>query len=328
MQQSRLCALLVCLAAATPIRAGELRVGAAAEVITPAPGTPLAGYYEHREATGVHDDLYAKAIVIERDGVKAAMVVCDLLTLPRTIVDDARRLIAEKPGIPADRVMISATHTHTGPIVRGPSGEDPLKGDDADKTVAFARVAARADRRGRAQRRREAHARGRVGGGGAGGARQLQPAVLHEGRHGRLEPDEAQPEGRPPGRADRPGRAGRLLRRRRTAAGRSRRTSASPCTSTPSPALEISADYPATIASILGKVKGPDMVTVFATGACGDINHLDNSSTDKQRGNEEAARIGTVLAGEAIKTYARLKPRRRRAAAGEVGSRCRCRWWS
>src|SRR5688572_13043147 len=123
-----------------PLRAAELRVGAAAEVITPAAGAPLAGYYEHRAAAGVHDDLYAKAIVIERDGVKVALVVCDLLTLPRNTIDEARRLIAERPGIPADRVMISATHTHTGPIVRGPSGEDPLKGDDADQTVAYARA--------------------------------------------------------------------------------------------------------------------------------------------------------------------------------------------
>ena len=94
--RASLCSLWCVAVAAAPISAGELRVGAAAEVITPPPARPLAGYYEHREAAGVHDDLYAKAIVIERDGVKVAMVVCDLLTLPRNVVDEARRLIAEQ----------------------------------------------------------------------------------------------------------------------------------------------------------------------------------------------------------------------------------------
>jgi hypothetical protein len=37
-----------------------LRVGAAAEVITPPVGMPMAVYYFERAAEGVHDDLYAK----------------------------------------------------------------------------------------------------------------------------------------------------------------------------------------------------------------------------------------------------------------------------
>ena len=99
------------------VAASELRVGAAAEVITPAAGTPMSGYNSTRIVKAVDDDLYAKAIVIERDGVKVALVACDLITMPRPVVEEARRLIAEKPGIPADHVMISATHTHTGPLL-------------------------------------------------------------------------------------------------------------------------------------------------------------------------------------------------------------------
>jgi hypothetical protein len=70
----------------------------------------------------------------------------------------------------------------------------------------------------------------------------------------------------------------------------------------------VSADYPHTLSSILGKLKGPDMVTVFSIGCAGDINHVDVSTTDLQKGPTEARRIGTILAGEVIKTYARLKP--------------------
>lgn len=289
-------------------RAAELRVGAAVEVITPAMGAPLAGYFEDRPASGVNDDLNARAIVIERDGVKAAMVVCDLLTLPRDVVLEARKLIAEKPGIPGDRVMISATHTHTGPIVLGKTGEDPLKGDTTSAIVDFrktlpekiAKAVRKADAklapaRASAAVGREEHVSfnrryfmkdGKVG----WNPMKLSPKVDRPA--GPIDPDvpvvyfESADDARRP-LATHVNFAMHLD----TVAGE-----------------RISADYPATIAALLGKVKGPDMVTIFATGACGDINHLDNKSKDKQRGPEEAARIGTILAGETIKTYARLKP--------------------
>jgi hypothetical protein len=72
--------------------------------------------------------------------------------------------------------------------------------------------------------------------------------------------------------------------------------------------LQVSADYPYTLAALLAKVKGPEMLTVFTIGTAGDINHVDVSTKDPQKGPKEAARIGTILAGEVIKTYARLKP--------------------
>src|SRR3954469_21346073 len=78
-----------------PARAGELRAGAAAVVITPPPGTPMAGYYVPRAAEGVHDDLYAKALVLEVDGTRAALVALDLISTTRDLVEDARRAIEQ-----------------------------------------------------------------------------------------------------------------------------------------------------------------------------------------------------------------------------------------
>src|SRR5947208_1407045 len=104
-----------------PALAGELKVGAASVIITPPPGTPLAGYYTERPADGVHDDLHAKAIVIEQDGSKVALVACDLVTLTRPVVEEARQQIQQQIGLSGERVMISATHTHTGPLVLGNS---------------------------------------------------------------------------------------------------------------------------------------------------------------------------------------------------------------
>ena len=70
---------------------------------------------------------------------------------------------------------------------------------------------------------------------------------------------------------------------------------------------KFSADYPYTIATLLAKIKGPEMLTLFTIGAAGNVNHIDVRTKAPQKGNEEAARIGTVLAGEVIKTYARLE---------------------
>src|SRR6266513_1410144 len=101
--------LLIALTS-TLASAAEIRVGSAAVVITPQIGTPLAGYYETRISTGVHDDLYAKALVIDCGGSRAAMVCCDLITMPPNIAQEARRLIEKDTGLKPEQVMISATH--------------------------------------------------------------------------------------------------------------------------------------------------------------------------------------------------------------------------
>jgi hypothetical protein len=310
MRQLFLSVVMPCLIVATShgfADAAELRVGAAVEVITPAVGAPLAGYFEDRAAAGVHDDLHAKAIVLERDGIKAAMVVCDLLTLPRDVVVEARTLIAEKPGIPGDRVMISATHTHTGPIVLGLTGEDPLKGDGASITVNFRKSLPEmiAD----AVRKADAKLAPAVASAALGREEHVsfnRRYIMKDGKLGwnpmKRSPKVDHPAG--PIDPDVP-----VLYFATADGDKPIATHVSFAMHLDTVAGErISADYPATISAILAGFKGPDMVTVFATGACGDINHLDVSSADRQRGPEEAARIGTILGGEAIKTFAKLKP--------------------
>ena len=63
-------ALLLWAATESAALGGELRVGVAEVSITPPPGIPMAGYYSERGAQGVHDDLHAKAIVIEAGGAR------------------------------------------------------------------------------------------------------------------------------------------------------------------------------------------------------------------------------------------------------------------
>jgi neutral ceramidase len=70
----------------------------------------------------------------------------------------------------------------------------------------------------------------------------------------------------------------------------------------------ISADYPHVLSEQLARVKGPEMLTLFLNGMAGNINHLDVFGGNRLRGEAEAARIGTVLAGVVLKSYRDLHP--------------------
>src|SRR5262245_43408326 len=117
------CLLLAALLAG-PAAAGELSAGAAAVVITPEPGTPMAGYYYSRAADGTLDDLFAQPLVLELDGTRVALVALDLINPNRPLVAAARREAERLTGIPAGHIMISATHAHTGPVLVTNSSRD------------------------------------------------------------------------------------------------------------------------------------------------------------------------------------------------------------
>src|SRR5688572_12367898 len=109
--------LVVCLLLGATLWGADFRAGAAAVRITPGGPMPMAGYYNTRLSTNTHDELHAKAIVLEQDGTQAALVVCDLISLPRNVVVQARDIISRTTGVPGSNVMISATHSHTGPVL-------------------------------------------------------------------------------------------------------------------------------------------------------------------------------------------------------------------
>jgi hypothetical protein len=302
----RILTFLSLLLAPLAARADDFRAGAASIVISPEVGTPLAGYYDPRATQGVDDDLLAKAIVVEQGGIKAAMVVCDLISMPREVSETARRLIEQSTGIPPERVMISATHTHTGPTLPTGSSRDPALGEAADlakryvealpqriaRSVSAANAALRPAKvsvgTGREDHlsfnRRFFMKDGTVG----WNPGKKNPAIVKPA--GPIDPAVPvvyfeTPDGKPIATYV------NFAMHLDTTGG-----------------VRVSADYPFTLASILAKLKGPDMVTVFSIGCAGDINHIDVSSAERQQGRAEAARIGTVLAGEVIKTFARLEP--------------------
>jgi hypothetical protein len=121
-----------------------MRIGAAAIDITPPVGTALDGYGGRLDVSlGVHDPLYARALYLDDGATRIALVVCDLIGIGSFLVERARELIAERPGIPPSNVMVSATHTHAGPAgVRG-RGEPVLVEEIARKIAGAVRVAHR-----------------------------------------------------------------------------------------------------------------------------------------------------------------------------------------
>jgi neutral ceramidase len=96
-----------------------LQAGAATSNITPELGTLVVGGFAPYPAQHVHDELYARCLVLDDGSTRIALVVCDLLGLHRSVSVEARRLIHEATEIPPQNVLISATHTHSAGTALG-----------------------------------------------------------------------------------------------------------------------------------------------------------------------------------------------------------------
>ena len=92
----------------------QLMVGVGQEIITPKLGTLLMGYTPMRPALGVHDDLHVTAFAFATDGVQALYLAADLCNMyyPE---EEIRTQIQKATGVPKDHIVISCTHTHSGP---------------------------------------------------------------------------------------------------------------------------------------------------------------------------------------------------------------------
>ncbi|MGQ9649826.1 MAG: neutral/alkaline non-lysosomal ceramidase N-terminal domain-containing protein [Phycisphaerae bacterium] len=117
--------LLLSVPALAAKDAGFYQIGAASVVITPkvedeAPPVWLAGYEQGRQAEGVHDDIYARAIFIHDGQFGLAIVACDLIGLFHDEVAKVRKEIGRLRLSPSiDYVLVSSTHTHAGPDTLG-----------------------------------------------------------------------------------------------------------------------------------------------------------------------------------------------------------------
>ncbi len=110
--------------------AQSLQAGAARVKITPDKLPYLAGYSANRRAEEVHDDVYASAVVIQAGDTKMAIVSCDLIGLLNPAVKDIRSKVTS---VPAENIIIAATHTHSGPDSIGLWGQPEQGVSGVDK---------------------------------------------------------------------------------------------------------------------------------------------------------------------------------------------------
>ena len=97
-----------------------LRAGVASATITPPLPVALAGFGEPQLATEVHDDLEARVIVLRGDDVAVCLVVCDLLGMSPEFEQPVRAAVARELALDPPAVLVSCTHTHSGPsVMRG-----------------------------------------------------------------------------------------------------------------------------------------------------------------------------------------------------------------
>ncbi len=291
-------------------RAADLSVGAAAVDITPPKGWRMAGYFNERINTGTHDPLAARAIVFAQGDIRAALVFCDLIGIPLRVSSDARRLAGEKTGIPAANIAILATHTHTGPLFFGPlrehfhqtaiarEGRDPREPIDYSAALVdrIADVVARAQG---AARPAEID---------VGTAQQSPPLSFN--RRYRMKDGSVRfnPGPQNPGIVGPAGPidpdVGVLLFRD---AARKRPFA---CLTVfalhldTTGGTEYSADYPFYLQETLRASLGGEVLSLFGTGTCGDINHINVNRKDQLT----AKQIGTALGETVLAMIPKLRP--------------------
>lgn len=93
----------------------SLRAGAATRVVTPPLGAPLAGYFEPHYAQEVVNDLMARALVLDDGTRRVALVGVDVIALSAETVARVRVEAERRAGIGRGHTLVWATHTHTGP---------------------------------------------------------------------------------------------------------------------------------------------------------------------------------------------------------------------
>ena len=300
--------LLACLILSVAARADEaepvksesttgstLLVGVAETDITPPVGFPMAGYYHERLAEGTIDPLKAKAIVFRDGDTAGALVVCDLIGIATDLSREVRRRVSEKTGIPENNIAISATHSHTAPdymkelyLYLGKEKQEELRFTYIEKLIG-----------GSVDAIVQAHANAKPSSLASGSATQTTPVSFNRRfvmRDGSVQtwqalsnPDVV----RAAGPID-PEIALFAIRNSEDDTTRGILSNFALHLDTVG-GMRWSADYPFFIERTLRKACGSDVISIFGTGCCGDINHADPSTTVRNKADFIGNSIGTSI---------------------------------
>jgi len=98
----------------------EWKAGIATTVITPDKPMWMAGYAaRNKPSEGKVHDLYAKVLALEdAEGTRLVIVTVDLIGIPRPTRDWLEKHVTERYGVPRDALLLNASHTHCGPVIR------------------------------------------------------------------------------------------------------------------------------------------------------------------------------------------------------------------
>lgn len=106
--------------------------GAARADITPPVGTLLYGYNPHQVSTSVHDPLHVTALAMRQGSDTAILLTVTVGDFQTALVDEIRTKMSEVTGVPARRIIVAATHTHSAPNVAGMEGWGGVDRDYVD----------------------------------------------------------------------------------------------------------------------------------------------------------------------------------------------------
>jgi hypothetical protein len=107
-----------------------LKVGVAKVNITPPVPIHMSGYGSRQDVyQGIHDSLYAFAVVFDDGSVQAALITADLIGFSNEFSSRMHGDIEERTGIPVTNILLAATHNHGGP-------RNNTYGDGEDQRIA------------------------------------------------------------------------------------------------------------------------------------------------------------------------------------------------
>ena len=96
---------------------GRFEAGWSSRSITPPMGTPLAGFGDRngKPSTGVHDEIFVKALAVSDGTDKAVIVGADMLIIPENVAELVRIRVSEQTTLRANDILFNASHNHSGP---------------------------------------------------------------------------------------------------------------------------------------------------------------------------------------------------------------------
>ncbi len=273
----------------------KLRVGVAEQDITPPAGFPMAGYYYERLAEGTISPLKAKAVVFREGDTAAALVVCDLIGVATDFSIEVRKLASAHTGIPASNIVIAATHSHTAPdymkelcLYLSKEKQDPLRKEYIEKLI-----------QGPVDAIVDANANAIPASLASGVATQTTPvsfnrrSVMRDGSVQTWQSESNPNRLRAAGPID-PQIGVLAIRDANDGTMRGILSNfALHCDTVGG--MKWSADYPFFIERTLREAVAPDLISIFGNGCCGDINHSNPASSERNKSDFIGHSIGDSI---------------------------------